>query len=72
MTLCLQCKGQIEADDAVVVAARQLEVMSQERGREYIDGPRVVFHEEHWYGDFAGLKERRRGRWADIGVGAAS
>ncbi len=67
--LCASCRQELQPDDVVVGAARQQDVTTQDSGgvREYMDaGPRSLFHEHHWYGDTAMMKERARGTLAEL------
>ena len=70
MYICEACREELDDDDQVVSAARQIDATTFDSGgrREYIDGTKVAFHERHWHGDVPGvLVERGRGRWGDIG-----
>jgi hypothetical protein len=63
--LCEACRQELAPDDAVVVAAEQIDASSQD-GPATIDGLRSFFHVEHWYGNDQQWAERGRGRLDDF------
>ena len=69
MYVCESCREELQPDDQVVAAAEQVAVDTQEKGREYLDGVRVLFHETHWPGDSGRLKERARGTLRELTSG---
>jgi hypothetical protein len=67
MYICESCHQELKPDDRVVAAAEQVEVTTQQSsGREYLDGVRSLFHEQHWPGNSARLKERARGSLSSV------
>jgi hypothetical protein len=65
--LCEACDQELQPDDRVIAAAEQVDASSQgDTTRQWIDGPRALFHERHWLGDSAPWRELDSGALSSL------